>query len=583
MAQSTLTERPPKAKPAPVQKAARNFKRQSGWILLTALIAVLVLLPIIPLLLKAFETTAIGGEQLNGFQRLLQARDIGQVMSNTVWLGFGALVIAMFLGTTLAFCVYMLPRRLQSALAFTPVLPMIIPSVAHVAGFVFLFSPENGYVNSLLRMTPFFASDSTGPIDVYTIPWIIAYTGISLSSFVYLFVYSGLQSLGEDYGLAARVNGAKTLRVMFTITLPMLRPTFVYAGIMVLLMALGQFTAPLMLGRRQGIDVITTRIYETSAEYPIDYSMAAAFGAPLLVVAIALIVMQRSALGNQKRFIGGGSMSRTRANVSKTSSGLAAVYVIGFVVLSAILPMIALVYVALSPYWTGTLSTENLSFDNIVAGLQNRALGEAVSTTIMVTLVSLVIVILVGLLIAIALANKDKLWRPVAFVLDVSTGLPLAVPAALIGFGFLFAFSTPGVGLLGTNASLVIAYVTIMIPYSVRYQLAALIALGQTTTESSQVSGAGSLRTFFQIILPLARNGLASAAAIMFILLSHEFGVSLLLRGQENTVLSVLLYDQYSGGSYPMVAVIALVMTALTSVGVILALIFGGTKALEKM
>jgi iron(III) transport system permease protein len=583
MAQTTLQSRPPKAKPAPAQRAAREFKRQSGWILLTALVAFLVLLPILPLLLKAFETTAIAGEELNGFQRLLQARDIESVISNTVWLGLGALVIAMLLGTTLALCVYMLPRRLQAALSFTPVLPMIIPSVAHVAGFVFLFSPENGYVNTILRMTPFFSGMDTGPIDVYTTPWIIAYTGISLSSFVYLFVYSGLQGLGEDYGLAARVNGAKSFRVLFTITLPMLRPTFIYAGIMVLLMALGQFTAPLMLGRRQGIDVITTRIYETSAEYPIDYSMAAAFGAPLLVVAIALIVMQRSALGNQKRFIGGGSMSRTRANVSKSSSVIAATYVIGFVFLSAVLPMLALIYVALSPYWTGTISFANLGFENIMNGLQDRALREAVSTTVSVTLISLVIVILLGLLIAIALANKDKLWRPVALILDVATGLPLAVPAALIGFGFLFAFSKPGLGLLGTSTSLIIAYVTIMIPYSVRYQLAALISLGQTTTESSQVSGAHPLRTFFQVILPLARNGLASAAAIMFILLSHEFGVSLLLRGQDNTVLSVMLYDQYSGGSYPMVAVVALVMTAITSVGVVLALIFGGTKALENM
>ncbi|MCU1566791.1 MAG: putative transporter permease protein y4fN [Pseudarthrobacter sp.] len=580
----TLVKTSPRGGSSPkLSRSVRGFRRQFVWIALTAVVAFLVLLPIIPLQARAFETTEINGETVNGFQRFLTSRGLGEVIMNTVWLGLGSVVISMVIGTVLAFCVYMLPARLQSMLAFTPVLPIIIPSVAHVAGFVFLFSPENGYVNTILRMTPFFGDSTSGPINVYTAPWIIIYTGVALSSFVYLFVYSGLQSLGEDYGMAARVNGAGTIRVVLTVTLPMLRPTFLYSGIIVLLMALGQFTAPLMLGRREGIDVLTTRIYQSASEYPIDYPLAGAFGAPLLVAAFFLIYIQKKALGNQKRFVGTGAMSRSRAAVGPLARIGASALVLLFVFLAAVLPVLALIYVALSPFWTGKIMFTHLSLSNIETGLSDPHLVSAITTTIGVTLASLVVVILLGLLIATALVNRDRLWGPIAFILDVSTSLPLAVPAALVGFGFLFAFSVPGLGLLGSWLSLVIAYVTIMIPYSVRYQLTTLIALGQQTTEASRVGGGGPFRTFFQIVLPLARSGLASAAAIMFILLSHEFGVSLLLRGQGNTVLSVLLYDQYSGGSYPMVAVVALVMTAITSLGVIAALIFGGSRALEKM
>lgn len=570
--------------PGQTVRVLRRSKRQSGWLILTVVVAFLVLLPIIPLMLQAFETTDVAGEPQSGFQRFFLARDLGEVLLNTFWLGFGALVIALLLGISLALCVFMLPSRIQPTLAFTPVLPIIIPSVAHVSGFVFLFSPENGYVNTLLRMTPFVSDATTsGPIDVYTAPWIIAYTGVNVSSFVYLFVYSGLQGLGQEHGLAARVSGAGSLRVLLTVTLPMLRPTIIYAGVIALLLSLGQFTAPLMLGRRRGIEVITTRIYNASSEYPIDFSLAAAFGAPLLVVAVLLIIVQRMSLGDQKRFVGSGSMGQTRARVGKVASGLGATYVIGFVILTAILPLLSLIYVALSPFWSGAFGIAQLSLTNLTNMATSPQVTEAVVTTLQVTLTSLVIVAFLGLLIATALVNRDKLWRPVGFILDTATQLPLAVPAALVGFGFLFAFSTPGVGLYGSTTSLVIAYVTIMIPYAVRYQLSTLIQLGQQTTEASRASGAGPLQTFFRVILPLARGGLASAAAVMFILLSHEFGVSLLLRGQDNTVLAVLLFDQYSSGSYPMVAAIALVMTAVTSLGVIAALIFGGSKALEKM
>ena len=109
-----------------------------------------------------------------------------------------------------------------------------------------------------------------------------------------------------------------------------------------------------------------------------------------------------------------------------------------------------------------------------------------------------------------------------------------------------------------------IAYAVIMLPFAVRYQLAALIAMGKQTTEASRANGAGALRTFGLVILPLARSGIASAAAIMFVLLVHEFAVSLLLRAPNVTVMSVLLFNQYDAESYPAVAVIAVVMTVIT-------------------
>jgi iron(III) transport system permease protein len=152
-----------------------------------------------------------------------------------------------------------------------------------------------------------------------------------------------------------------------------------------------------------------------------------------------------------------------------------------------------------------------------------------------------------------------------------------------MGFGFLFAFSAPGVGLYGTPQSLVIAYAVIMVPFAVRYQLSALIAMGKQTTEASRANGAGPIRTFAQVILPLARTGIASAAAIIFVLLVHEFAVSLLLRAPNVTTMSVLLFNEYDAGSYPVVAVIAIVMTAITAVGVALTMLVGGRRAFENM
>ena len=577
---SQILERPP-ADAAPGHRAsipalARGARRQWPWILLTAGVALLVLLPLVPLQGRALSNGADGLRQLTALPGL------GAVVRNTILMGLGALAVGMVLGTVLAFCVYAMPPRLRRYLAFTPVLPMVIPSVAHVVGFVFLFSPENGYVNTLLRGTGLFSGGS-GPINVYTSFWIIVYTGVHLAAFVFLFVYSGLRNLGTEYELAARVNGAGSIRSLVTITLPLLRPTFVYAGAVVLLLALGQFTGPLILGRREGLDVLTTRMYELTLDYPVNYSLAAAFGTPLIVVAVLLIVAQRKMIGNVNRFVGQGAAT-VDARVPGRVTTFVSVTIVGvFVLVSAIMPLLALAFVSLSPFWSGKLSLSALTFENYPDTLNSPAIVDSVVTSLTVSVLAVVIVLPLGMLIALGIQNRDRLWRPLPTILDVAANLPLSIPAALVGFGFLFALSGPPLQIYGTSASFVLGYVTIMIPYATRYQLATLVALGRQTFDASRVSGGGPVRTFFRIILPLSRSGIASSAAIMFVLLIHEFGVSLLLRSPTVNVLSVALFDQYDGGSYPQVAVIAIVMTAITAAGVAAAMLFGGSRALERL
>jgi iron(III) transport system permease protein len=130
----------------------------------------------------------------------------------------------------------------------------------------------------------------------------------------------------------------------------------------------------------------------------------------------------------------------------------------------------------------------------------------------------------------------------------------------------------------------VLAFVTVKLPFSVRYQLSTLIAVGSTHVEAARANGSGPVRTFFYIILPLARTGIAAAAAVIFVLLIHEFGVALMLRSADTNVMSVVLFDLYNtGGLYPRVAAMALLMTVITMIGVFGAIWVGGVKAFERI
>jgi iron(III) transport system permease protein len=120
-----------------------------------------------------------------------------------------------------------------------------------------------------------------------------------------------------------------------------------------------------------------------------------------------------------------------------------------------------------------------------------------------------------------------------------------------------------------------------MVPFVVRFQYVAMINLGDTLLDAAQANGAGWFRRTLLIHIPLLRQSLISGAIFVMILLMQEFTAALLVRTRRTEVLGTLLYDQWSGGSYPLVAAIALLMIALTAVGVGLVAAVGGRRTFE--
>ncbi|HET7720827.1 MAG TPA: hypothetical protein VFK43_12740, partial [Acidimicrobiales bacterium] len=76
---------------------------------------------------------------------------------------------------------------------------------------------------------------------------------------------------------------------------------------------------------------------------------------------------------------------------------------------------------------------------------------------------------------------------------------------------------------------------------------------------------------------------IGGAGALMFVLLTHEFAASLLVRAPTTQVMGTVLFDYYTNGSYPLVATIALIMTVVTAIGVTAAVVLGGSDALDKL
>ncbi|MDQ0242126.1 ABC transporter permease [Arthrobacter bambusae] len=567
--QLSPSSQPPQLPPRTVIPA--HWRTRIWYGALLTILAYLVVLPMVRLQLLAFENGA------QGYRSQYGRFDIAQTIWTTIALAVGSLIIAMVLGTLLAFAASRLPAKV-GFLRIIPILPIVMPSVANFVGWAFLLSPGPGYLNVLLRMLPWWNGSDTGPVDIYTVPWIII-TGFALSSFVYLFVSSGMQNISSEHLEAAQVSGSSTIGVFFKVVLPLLRPSLIYGGGIAFLLGLGQFTGPLLLGQNSGVKVLTTEMYRRVSESPSDFAAAAAAGSPLVIFGIALVLIQKTMLGNQTRFVTHGGKAFA-PSTGKATWATATISVFGL--LALVIPLVGLVIVSLTPYWSGSLTWSLLTLDNFRQLFATDAVVESVVTSVVTSLGAVAICVPIGYVTANLLV-RGRRFRILALIGDLMTALPLGIPAVIFGVGFLLTYTEPPFILYGTRTVIILVYIVLMLPFATRMPMTAMLSLGNTYIEASATSGASPFVTNIRIMLPLMRSTILSAVALMFILLTHEFAASLLVRASTTQVMGTLLFDMWQNGSYPLVAAMALLMTAVTTAGVAIAMLIGGRNVLNKL
>jgi molybdate transport system permease protein len=136
--------------------------------------------------------------------------------------------------------------------------------------------------------------------------------------------------------------------------------------------------------------------------------------------------------------------------------------------------------------------------------------------------------------------------------------LPLVLPPAVAGIGLLAAFGR--VGLLGstlrtfgislpfTQAAVTLAVAFVASPLYVRQAIAAFEAVDPDLVAASRTLGAGTTRTFFRVVLPLAFGGLAAGEALAFARGLGEFGATIMFAGSLQRVTQTLplaIYAQF--------------------------------------
>ena len=154
-----LRHRSPRSRSRPhaaSRSAPGTSERGSRLIVFIGLLAYLILLPLVRIQVLAFSH---GGR---AYGEAFREPGIWKTVWQTVELALGSLAIALVLGTALAWAASTLSPRLR-LLKILPILPIVVPAIASVLGWSFLFSPHPGYLNALLRHLPWWHHLYEGP------------------------------------------------------------------------------------------------------------------------------------------------------------------------------------------------------------------------------------------------------------------------------------------------------------------------------------------------------------------------------------------------------------------------------------
>jgi molybdate transport system permease protein len=150
------------------------------------------------------------------------------------------------------------------------------------------------------------------------------------------------------------------------------------------------------------------------------------------------------------------------------------------------------------------------------------------------------------------------------FLLESVVALPLVLPPTVLGFYALIALGPRGAlgklwqamfghPLAFTFTGLVLASMLYSLPFAVQPLVASFESLDRRLLDASSILGAGRVRSFFKIILPLAWPGVITAVVLSFAHTLGEFGVVLMvggnLAGITRTV-SIDIYDRVQALDY---------------------------------
>ncbi|MER2028532.1 MAG: iron ABC transporter permease [Solibacillus sp.] len=510
------------------------------YILISPLFLILFAYVIYPFY-STFIQSFAGDNQLANYQKFFSLESTAnlEALWNSFYISIISVICCAVVGVMMAFLLerYDFPgRRLLSILVLAP---MALPPLVGVLSFTFLYG-ESGIFPRLFQQmlqledVPFSLKGIWGVIVVHT---------FTMYTYFYLTASAAIKGLDPSLEEAATSLGASRIRVWRKIILPMLTPSLIASSLLVFMVSMASYTAPLMFGVER---TMTMQIYLSRTNGNLD--MAATQSTILSFVSITFLLIMRwyQNRRNYQNLSKGISVHRSEVSSKPLKYLAVALSFIGTLIL--ILPILVLILISFSKdgAWTIQILPTEYTLDHYKALFTDERTWRPIWNSLQMGFIATVGNIIFGVAAAYAMVRLSFKGKT---ALDILITIPWALPGTVVAVNLIAAFSTESVFtfnqvLIGSFWILPLAYFIRHLPLVFRSTSASLMQLDQSVEEASRSLGATWWYTFRRIVIPLTLSGVLAGTLLAFVQSIGEFVASILIYNTSTIPLSVAIFQK---------------------------------------
>jgi iron(III) transport system permease protein len=390
--------------------------------------------------------------------------------------------------------------------------------------------------------------------------------------FIVLGLSAGFTNIDPSFEEAAEVEGASGFWRFITITLPLCTPSYLAGAVLVFLWPFTDWLTPMILGQTHllpSVAYINIAYHFTDMHRKYMGIVAVVVSA---VFCISLFLLARWWV-EKKKYTGLSKGTTSEGRVIEPGPLLKAgayAYLI-FIAFVVLLIPIVLGLSAFSRRWVFEPFPTYWTLDNFRLILLESPI--LIKNSFLFSGLALVFGVAFGLPAAYLIARTRVPGRN---ALDFVITLMLAFPGIAIGVGYMLAFWDT-IPLARYWIIMPLALFARRLPYFLRMAHASYLQLDVSLEEAAEVSGAGRLRTFMTISLPLLLKGVLVGVMMFFIMAFQEISTAIFLyRGGWETLPIGIYLNWHRGMEFGIAAAMAFLMICITFILLLIASRIGG-------
>ena len=546
---------------------------------LAAVTLSLVVLLLVSIGVVAFQQTegaTSSGYTLQNFRDVYTDSFAYKSLRNTLGFGFITVITALLIGTPMAWLAVRTNLPGRGAIFPIMTLGLVVPSFFTAMGWMFLFHPRMGMVNRWIVET--FPIDHS-PFNIATVVGMGWVQGLSLSALAFVMMAGSFQAMDPSIEESAQIHGMGLFDRLRKITIPVLWPGILAAGIYVFTLALGAFDVPAIIGLGNRVYTFSTFVFlEAQPEDVLpNYGLIGAASAFMVAVALPLTWWYLRVIRQADRYA-----VVTGRNYRPKPVDLGRGWIVGWAfvglvtMLMLVLPVLMLVWAAITPYFQpiSLEAFERVSLKNFYV-LPWAGLWIAAKNTLILVLAVPTVTAFVAMAISWVVV-RSRLRAAPAF--DTLAFLPHVVPNIVFAVGAIIVslfWIRNVVPIYGTIYILLVTYVITRISFATRVYNSAMVQLHRELDEAGYVFGLGTLGVVWYIMCPLLMPTLLYSWLWMALLTYRELTMAALLVTANNVTLPVFIWGIWRNDSLNQAAAMSLLIVLMISPLVILYFIVG--------